>query len=150
VSSMGWSTFDFCESMTEIYMDEASYTNFTGSMMLGSDVVRYNYTYNITFDANGGTVDGEETATAYYGIAFSFDQTATYDGYDFTGWYTAADDTGTAVTSGETWTYRSADSSDVTLYAQWELDYVFLFAVLAGITISVTTAALTYHYRKSQ
>ncbi|MDO4622414.1 MAG: InlB B-repeat-containing protein [Eubacteriales bacterium] len=73
-------------------------------------------TINITFDANGGegtmeelnAASGEETALTEN--AFS------RDGYEFNGWNTAADGTGTAYADGA----AAAFSEDTTLYAQWK------------------------------
>lgn len=123
IGSIGDTPFLSCSSMSAIYMDEEAYNEHSAELSLGSDVVRYNYTYEVTFDANGGTFSGDETATAYYGIPFTFDTTATLDGYTLDGWYADADSTGTAAVSGEPWTsYRSSDTSAVTLYAVWSTE----------------------------
>ena len=72
-------------------------------------------TYTITFDANGGTgTMGEQTFLG------SMPQnlnacTIIRDGYEFIGWNTAANGTGTAYTDGQAITA----SGDMILYAQW-------------------------------
>lgn len=80
-------------------------------------------THVMTFDANGGTVDGSATkqVTKYYGTRYyvaSFKMAR--DRYDFLNWNTARDGSGT--------TYRTGDEipgdNTLTVYAQWMLRYV--------------------------
>lgn len=80
-------------------------------------------THVMTFDANGGTVDGvsSKNVTKYYGTRYyvgSFKMAR--DRYDFLWWNTKADGSGT--------TYRTGDEipgdNTLTVYAQWRLRYV--------------------------
>lgn len=72
--------------------------------------------YTLIFNANGGT--GEMKAqTAEEGAEITIAQNAfTKDGYDFTGWNTAADGSGTSYEAGAKLTL----TADITLYAQWK------------------------------
>lgn len=72
--------------------------------------------YTLTFNSNGGS--GEMKAqTAEEGTEITIAQNAfTYDGYDFTGWNTATDGSGTSYKAGAKLTL----TADITLYAQWE------------------------------
>lgn len=72
--------------------------------------------YTLTFNSNGGS--GEMKAqTAEEGTEITIAQNAfTYDGYDFTGWNTASDGSGTSYKAGAKLTL----TADITLYAQWE------------------------------
>ena len=72
--------------------------------------------YTLTFNSNGGS--GEMKAqTAEEGTEITIAQNAfTYDGYDFTGWNTADDGSGTSYEAGAKLTL----TADITLYAQWE------------------------------
>ena len=71
--------------------------------------------YNVTFDAQGGTIKNEATYTAenqYYIPSFE-DYKPVMEGHEFKGWYTDAECTIPA-TEGELLT------KDVTLYAEWD------------------------------
>lgn len=68
-------------------------------------------TYEITFDANGGTVNPASATTAADGKLASL-PTPARDGYTFNGWYTAA-------TSGEKIEDGHKFTAKTTLYAQW-------------------------------
>lgn len=76
--------------------------------------------YSVTYDANGGTGDVPVDAATYNNDSnFTVTvqpTTLTRKGYNFTGWNTAADGTGTPYAVGD----RFIISSNVTLYAQWE------------------------------
>ena len=73
-------------------------------------------TYTITYDANGG-VNPPAAQTKTYGVSLTLTTSKpTRDGYNFTGWNTAANGSGTAYASGGTFTTNAA----TTLYAQWE------------------------------
>ena len=76
--------------------------------------------YHLIFDANGG--EGEMSAqTLEAGVSQALAaNTFTRDGYDFTGWNTAANGSGTAYTDGQVITL----TQDITLYAQWEQEQV--------------------------
>ncbi|NLK55860.1 MAG: InlB B-repeat-containing protein, partial [Bacteroidales bacterium] len=85
-------------------------------------------TYEVTFDANSGTVDTEKTNVTY---DENYDQLPdpTRTGYNFAGWFTEAEG-GTQVTATTKVTIADAQ----TLYAQWTP------AELAG-TVSITGTA---------
>ncbi|MBR5423932.1 MAG: InlB B-repeat-containing protein, partial [Clostridia bacterium] len=73
-------------------------------------------TYTVTFDGNGG-VPTTQTATATYNAAYPTAADPTRTGYDFAGWFTAAEG-GTQITLGTTvYTLTSA----TTLYAHWNI-----------------------------
>ena len=69
--------------------------------------------YSVTFNANGGTgTMGAETSSSAEAITTN---SFTRSGYNFTGWNSAADDSGSAYANGATYGF----SSSITLYAQW-------------------------------
>ena len=69
--------------------------------------------YDITFDANGGTLSGEGTMTTdANGKLTSALPTASLSGYRFDGWYTAT-------SGGEKITADTVFTEDTTVYAQW-------------------------------
>lgn len=98
-----------------------SYTGFTAPSTQtktiaadGSLVVEYKYTRNshtLTWDANGGTIDGEPTKveTLKYDATITAPQTSSlsYSGHNFTGWNTTPAST--------------MPDNDVTYTAQWEV-----------------------------
>ena len=70
--------------------------------------------YTITYNANGGTVDGSTSyniETATYVLP-----TPTRTGYDFLGWYSSADFTGAPVTE-----IAQGSTGNVNVYAKWEI-----------------------------
>lgn len=69
--------------------------------------------YDITFDANGGTLSGEGTMTTdANGKLTSALPTASLSGYHFDGWYTAT-------SGGKKITADTVFTEDTTVYAQW-------------------------------
>ena len=71
---------------------------------------------NVLFDANGGTLDGEDTvsATGTSDEALTLPEEPTRTGYFFDGWNTEADGTGTNLASPAVY-----PDSDTTYYAKW-------------------------------
>lgn len=90
--------------------------NTTGNDTLTSKV---QYLCDITFDLNGGTINGSGTMdkqTVYsnekLGTASAPTITPQRTGYDFDGWYTQAE-------GGTKYTFTEAVSSNIILYAHW-------------------------------
>lgn len=75
-------------------------------------------TYTVTFDPNGGNelAEADKTKVVKIGEAYGELPTPTRKGYNFAGWYTAAEE-GTVVTADTTVTA----TTDHTLYAHWTL-----------------------------
>lgn len=76
--------------------------------------------YQVSYDANGGTGSGSQTK--YYGknLTLSSGIGFTRANHTLTGWNTAKDGSGTAYALGATYTVNSP----LTLYAQWHMDYI--------------------------
>lgn len=72
--------------------------------------------YTVTYDNNDGTAQGAPTSNDYYFGSYTIAAAPKRDGYEFTGWNTKADGTGTA--------YKVGSSlyiiENTTLYAQWK------------------------------
>lgn len=78
--------------------------------------------YTITYNANGGT-GAPPNQTKWYGDALTLSTTVpTRTDYNFKGWNTAADGTGTYSYNAGC-SYPADRNGNVTLYAQWELAY---------------------------
>ena len=77
-------------------------------------------TWTVSYDANGGeNAPGSQTKT--YGDTLVLSSTKPFKAdYNFVGWNTKADGSGTSYASGGNYTANAA----VILYAQWELAYV--------------------------
>ena len=77
--------------------------------------------YTVKFDANGGTTGSMSNQSHTYGVSKALTANAfTKTGYNFTGWNTAADGTGTKYTDKQNVSnLSSTDGATVTLYAQW-------------------------------
>lgn len=74
-------------------------------------------TVAVTFDPNGGD-GGSDTQEFKWGQPQSLPKSNRY-GYDFVGWNTNQDGTGTAYANGETYSFKD----NTTLYAQWKLRF---------------------------
>lgn len=73
--------------------------------------------YALTYDANGGSNAPAESNTYNQGDSVTISSTAPVrSGYQFTGWNTAADGSGTSYAAGATF---SMGNTNMTLYAQW-------------------------------
>ena len=89
--------------------------------------------YDITYDSNGGSGSMSNTHGHYVTIA---NNNFTNSGYIFNGWNTAADGSGTSYDAGE----EIELTADLTLYAQWKLDYTITWGNVqiggAGATVT--------------
>jgi|GEM_PF-2047228 len=84
-------------------------------------------TYTVTYDANGGT-GSQAVVTASFGSThqvLSMNETGiSRSNYTFTGWNTDADGNGTTYAAGAS---LLTSDTDVTLYAQWSKNSVFIY-----------------------
>ena len=105
-------------------------------------------TYNVTYDANGATcgtapVDSDNHESGSSVTVLGNTGSLIKDGYNFNGWNTAADGTGTSYAAGGSFNI----SSDTTLYAQWvakqNISYTVTFGVVNGSWDDGTTADKT-------
>ena len=74
----------------------------------------------VNFNANGGTGTMDAQNLGQFGGVLNFN-TFTRANYDFNGWNTAADGSGTSYVNGATYTGTST-----TLYAQWKLSKIYM------------------------
>ena len=96
-------------------------------------------TFNVSFDANNGTVDVAEK-TVYFGQAYGELPVPERTGYDFVGWFTAVD--GGKEITADTIVEILADQ---TLYAHWDaMAYSVNWESGEGYTINVNRTASPY------
>lgn len=78
--------------------------------------------HTISFNANNGS-GSIDPITKYYDINKTLPSSGfTRSNYTLTGWNTKSDGSGTAYSLGQTYTVNS--TTNITLYAQWKLNYV--------------------------
>lgn len=101
--------------------------------------------YTIKYDANGGSLGSVPASqTKKWGIDLMLSSgTPTYEGYNFKGWNTAKDGTGTAYASGATYKANQA----AILYAQWqEKTYTVTYNANGGSLGSVPATQTKKHF----
>lgn len=79
-------------------------------------------TYTVTFDGNGGGTPSPTSKTVTYDSTYGDLATCTRQGWQFNGWYTAADG-GTKIDSGT----KVAITANQTLYAHWTQKFKVTF-----------------------
>lgn len=93
-------------------------------VLVGSWTQNAPATYTLTYNANCGDSPASINAGAYEaGTAVILGSSDTFirNGYTLTGWNTAADGSGTSYNLGDAF---AMPTEDITLYAQWERQYV--------------------------
>ena len=140
---VGWSTN--IEAATPMYATSGTTTFEMGA----SDVTLYAVwdpiEYAVSYDANGGIGPVPTDSTIYYmddTATVLFAPAPTRNGYTFKGWATASDATTPTYTTGGTTTFVMG-TTDVTLYAVWELIEYKITYVMGGGT-NVLTNPTTY------
>lgn len=107
------------------------------------DIQSYTLTYNGN-GSTGGTVPVVSAPIEYTAtVNVNFPAGLTRTGYDFAGWNTSADGSGTAYTSGGTTSF-TMPASNVTLYAQWTpVDYTITYELDGGTNNASNPATYT-------
>ncbi|MBM7871303.1 putative repeat protein (TIGR02543 family) [Clostridium pascui] len=106
-----------------VYKDSlGNLTTIYSGMVNGTMTVQPLPTYTVNFVSNGGTQVGNQSVKS--GEKASLPDGMYREGYDFIGWYTDA-----ALTNP--FDFNSAVSSDITLYAKWDIK--------KGITVNITS-----------
>ncbi len=110
------------------------------------------YDYTVKFDANGGTGSKAPMTGLAYGQTYTLSannppsEGFTKTGYDFNGWNTKADGSGTPYGDGSDFSYKpSSDGETMTLYAQWKPHaYNVRFDANGGTGFRSTLSGLQY------
>ena len=96
--------------------------------------------YTVTFNANGGKIDGDTNSIkVLFDLVYGNLPTASRDGFTFKGWYTTAVG-GTKITSSSLFD----KGSDQTLYAQWESAPFTVTLNANGGTVSYSSISVKY------
>ena len=97
--------------------------------------------YTVNFDGNGGGTPSPAFITVTYASTYGTLATVTRTGYTFASWNTAADGTGSTITSASTVSITSTQ----TLYAQWTPNtYTVTFDGNGGGSPTPATKSVTY------
>ena len=97
--------------------------------------------YNLVFDPSGGTLSGSSSLTVIYGGVYPDLSTASRTGYDFQGWYTGENGTGSQIKKGG----EVVILNDSTLYAYWSpQNYTVSFDANGG-SVTTTSKSVTYN-----
>jgi len=94
------------------YQETIGYTNKGESETVTGYIIKE--AYKITYVLDGGTINGEYAQTYVFGDSVSLPQNVTREGYDFDGWYDAAEG-GTGPITG----FGRPETGDKTFYARW-------------------------------
>ncbi len=122
--------------LAEENLDALSIANEDYTLVLGEDkrsvyLKAKEIVYAVTFETNGGTINGETIANYTFGTTTALPTDVVKDGYTFAGWYDNANLTGTAVAE------IAADvQGDKTYYAKWTANRYAVHLVTNGGTIN--------------
>jgi len=137
----GWNTA--ADGSGASYPDGAAY-----GPMGAADVTLYAQwnanTYNVVFDANGGSGSMPNQGIPYNDSAALAAGTFTRPYYTFAGWNTAADGSGTFFADEAV--YGPMGAADVTLYAVWQRVPVTLAKRTGSTTVFAAEAGVNYIY----
>lgn len=119
--------------------------NFTTEVVSANTTIYAKWTantYTVAFDANGGTGTMNNQVRAYGDGAALTANAFTRTGYNFSGWNTKADGTGTAVADKATTDLTADNQATVTLYAQWTVNnFTVTFDSDGGSEVSAQSVA---------
>lgn len=87
--------------------------------------------YELEFDANGGTIEGNAKQEGLYNTVYGKLPAAKKDGYTFLGWFTAK-------TGGSQITASTLCTGNLTVYAHWEKDVSHVHSYTETITKKAT------------
>lgn len=87
--------------------------------------------YELEFDANGGTIEGNAKQEGLYNTVYGKLPVAKKDGYTFLGWFTAK-------TGGSQITASTLCTGNLTVYAHWEKDASHVHSYTETITKKAT------------
>lgn len=95
-----------------------------------------NLSYTITYDANGGSGSMTDQVVSQGTSVNVAANKFTRENYDFTGWNTSADGSGTSYSAGESVKDLEGSGKTVTLYAQWKAQtYTIRFEANGGMGV---------------
>ncbi len=127
-SFLGW----FTEPTNGTLVTESTYFNSLDSVTLYAHWSQN--TVSVTFNPNGGTC-AEASREIDTGSAIGTLPVPVREGYNFTGWFTAAD-------GGTQYTASAVVNDSITLYAQWQVkQYSLSWNNCTGCNITVTRVA---------
>ena len=113
----GWYTDKDCTSANKWTFTTAVTSNITLYAKWTAEETNSATKYTVTFDLNGATGTAPATQTIEEGKTATAPADPTWTGYVFGGWYTDKDCT-------SAWTFTTAVTSNITLYAKWTAEEI--------------------------
>ena len=98
-------------------------------------------TYSVSFNSNGGSLSPANMSYTTGGATLTLPSAGTRNGFNFSGWYAAADGSGTSISNGY------APTTDVTLYAKWtavQYNITYNRGSIAGVAVPSTGQLTTF------
>jgi len=118
VKGVGGYAFGCCTDLRQVTMPLSVKSRVASTAFKGcSTNLKFTYLASVTFNANGGTIDGATTLkrSVAQGKAVGTVPVPVRTGYTFAGWWTAK-------TKGAKITAKTAVKNDVTYYARWTVN----------------------------
>lgn len=114
---VNWTISGTGSTLSSTTSNPTTFTMGTANATVTANFNRVANKYTVTFNGNNATNGSMSAQTFTYGTAQALSQNGfSRTNYNFTGWNTKADGTGTAYTNGQS---ISIGAGNMTLYAQW-------------------------------
>ena len=141
IDNQEWICLSGCSTSNKVYSQASQYSSNDFCNALNGDCtvvlgVNWKNVYTISYDANGGR-NAPSNQTKIYGQSITLSSSKPIrTGYTFTGWNTSSDGSGTSYSVGATY----SNNANVTLYAQWKINKVYIKLNANGGTVTSNTS----------
>ena len=141
IDNQEWICLSGCSTSNKVYSQASQYSSNDFCNALNGDCtvvlgVNWKNVYTISYDANGGR-NAPSNQTKIYGQSITLSSSKPIRiGYTFTGWNTSSDGSGTSYSVGATY----SNNANVTLYAQWKINKVYIKLNANGGTVTSNTS----------
>ncbi len=141
IDNQEWICLSGCSTSNKVYSQASQYSSNDFCNALNGDCtvvlgVNWKNVYTISYDANGGR-NVPSNQTKIYGQSITLSSSKPIRiGYTFTGWNTSSDGSGTSYSVGATY----SNNANVTLYAQWKINKVYIKLNANGGTVTTNTS----------
>ena len=141
IDNQEWICLSGCSTSNKVYSQASQYSSNDFCNALNGDCtvvlgVNWKNVYTISYDANGGR-NAPSNQIKIYGQSITLSSSKPIRiGYTFTGWNTSSDGSGTSYSVGATY----SNNANVTLYAQWKINKVYIKLNANGGTVTSNTS----------